>query len=172
MKYLTLTMTFAAAAHADPITLTEKPDHVTEAVVTIDAPPDAVYRVVTDYASWPSLLGDVMSAHIESGGRDDARLRFRSRALEHEVTVVFTNIPDQRISFRGVDGPPGGRASGTYTLVPIDGGTRSLVTADLYLDVVGVASWLVRDSRLRKMRRDKLERDLSDVAAYFAAHRP
>jgi uncharacterized protein YndB with AHSA1/START domain len=165
------TLTVAATSYAEPVALTEKPDHVTEATVTVDAPPDAVYRAVTDYAHWPSLLGDVMSARVESGGRDDARLRFRSRVLEHEVTVVFTNVPDQRIAFRGVEGPPGGRASGTYTLTPIDHGTRTRVTADLYLDVVGVAGWVVRNNKVRTMRRAKLQRDLTDVAGYFAAHK-
>jgi len=168
---LATTMTLAATAHAEPIALVEKPDHVTEATVTVDAPPDAVYRMVTDYAHWPSLLTDVMSARVESGGRDDARVRFRSRVLEHEVTVVFANVPDERIAFHGVQGPPGGRASGTYTLVPIANGTRTRVTADLYLDVVGVASWVVRDSKIRDMRRAKLQHDLADVVAYFASHK-
>lgn len=165
------TMTLAASAHAEPIAIVEKPDHTTEATVTVDAPPDAVYRMVTDYANWPSLLGDVMSAHVESGGREDARVRFRSRVLEHEVTVVFSNIPDQRIAFHGVEGPPGGRASGTYTLVPIDNGTRTRVTADLYLDVVGIASWVVRDSKIRTMRQAKLQHDLTDVTTYFESHK-
>ena len=167
----TLTMTLAANAHADAVALAEKPDHVTEATVTVDAPPDAVYRAVTDYAEWPSLLSDVISARVESGGREDARVKFRSRVLGHEFTIAFANIPDRQISFHGVEGPPGGRAKGTYTLYPVDGGKRTRVVADLYLDVVGPVGWMVRDSKTRDMRHAKLERDFSDVEKHFAQPR-
>jgi uncharacterized protein YndB with AHSA1/START domain len=163
----TLTMTLAASAHADAIAMSEKPNHTTEATITVDASPDQVYRAVTDYAQWTSLLSDVMSAHVESGGREDARVKFRSRVLGHEFTIAFANVPDRQISFRGVQGPPGGRATGTYTLFPIDGGKRTRVVADLYLDVVGPAGWVVRDSKTRDMRHAKLERDLADVEAHF-----
>jgi uncharacterized protein YndB with AHSA1/START domain len=166
----TLTMTLAATAHADAIPMSEKPDHVTEAIVTVDAPPDEVYRAVTDYAQWPTLLSDVMSARVESGGREDARVKFRSRVLGHEFTIAFANIPDRQISFQGVEGPPGGRAKGTYTLTPVDGGKRTRVVADLYLDVVGPAGWVVRSSKTRDMRQAKLQRDLADVEARFAQH--
>ena len=151
-----------------PDILTEKPDHVTEATADIDAPPADVYRAVTDYAHWSQLLGDVTSVRVEGATRTTARVRFRSHLLGHDFTLEFANAPDSQITFRGVEGPPGGRARGVYTLVPIDHGTRSRVTAELYLDVVGVTGWFVSESRIRAMRRAKLARDLDDVVAHFA----
>lgn len=71
--------------------------------------------------------------------------------------------------FRGVEGQPGGRAHGEYVLQPIDGGQRTHVVADLYLDVVGIPGWFVSDTQIRSIRRTKLERDLADVARHFAA---
>jgi len=158
----------AADTRAQPVTLVEKPGHITEGVVTVDATPAQIYALVTDYANWRALLTDVLAVTVKAGGRADAKVRFRSRTLEHEVTVQFDNDPDHSINFRGIEGPPGGRASGSYWLAPIDGGTRTSITARLYLDVVGLAGVFVSDAKLRKMRQAKLRADLTDVARRFA----
>jgi len=156
-------------ARAEPVTLTERPASTTEALATIDAPPREVYRVVTDYARWPALLTDVTTVTVQRGGRDDARVMFRSKAFEHEVAVEFDNVPNRALRFHSYDGPPGAHARGEYSLVPIDGGRRTRVVATLTLHVGGPARLLISQSRVRDMRRAKLERDLADVAAYFAA---
>jgi carbon monoxide dehydrogenase subunit G len=158
----------AAPARADAVSLTEKSDHTTEGVVTVDAPPDQVYAAATDYANWEALFSDVKSVKVESGGRENARVWFDSRAIRKRVLVQFKNVPGQAIRFVGVEGPKGGRAHGTYRFDPIDGGTRTRVTADLYLEVTGPVSWFVSDSKLRTMRRNKVRADLTDVARHFA----
>jgi uncharacterized membrane protein len=150
------------------ISLQEMPGHTTEATVDVDAPPAVVYALVTDYARWPQLLGDVRSVKVERGGPRDARVKFRSEILDHTVTVLFDNDPDRSIKFIGVEGPPGGRARGSYLLEPIDGGRRTRVHASLFLDVVGPAGVFVTDSKLRRMREAKLRADLTDVAAAAA----
>lgn len=160
-----------AERRGEAIPLTERPDHVTSAVVIVDAPAEEIYALMTDYANWRQVLSDVTSVRVEGGGRDDARVRFHSRAIGHTVTVQFENDPGRAIRFRGVEGPPGGRARGEFRLTPIDGGTRTQVDASFYLDVVGPAGWLVRDKATRAMRRTKLQADMSDVMAYFAARR-
>jgi len=160
-----------ARAQPQTIALVERPDHVTEGRIVIDAPPSEVYALVTDYANWRAVFSDITKVDVESGGRDDARVRFRSRALGHTVTVVFANAPDRKVSFRGVEGPPGGRARGEYTFEPIDGGKRTQVTAQLYMDVKGAPSWFVSGSKIRTMRRDKLSADFNDAAKYFATRR-
>jgi carbon monoxide dehydrogenase subunit G len=148
------------------ISLREAPHRTTEATLEVDASPTAVYALVTDYARWSSTLSDVTSVKVERGGPRDARVRFHSRALGHTVTVQFDNEPDHVIRFVGVEGPPGGRANGTYTLEPIDGGRRTRVIASLHLDVVGPAGWVMSDAKLRTMREAKLRADLEDVARH------
>lgn len=145
------------------IALREAPHHTTEATITVDASPAEIYALVTDYAGWTSFLGDVSGVKVERGGRRDARVRFHSRALDHTVTVQFDNEPDRRIHFIGVEGPPGGHASGTYVLEPVDGGRRTRITASLYLDVTGIGSLFVSDAKLRELRHAKLRADLEDV---------
>lgn len=150
------------------VTMVERPHHTTEATIVVDAPPERIYELCTDYAHWKTVFHDIESVKVERGDRDHARVRFRSHALEHEVTVQFDNIPGRAIRFQGVDGPPGGRASGSYTLTPIDGGRRTRVDARLYMDVVGPVGWFVSDSKVRAMREAKLRADLGDVARVFA----
>jgi len=142
-------------AHADTVRLAELPGHVSEGRVVIDASPEEIYDVVTAYAQWPRVFSDIESVKVESGGREIARVAFRSRAIGREVTVEFENDPAHSISFRGVKGPPGGRASGHYAL------------ARIYMDVVGAPGLFVRDKAVREIRRAKLQADLSDIAAHF-----
>lgn len=156
-------MFVAAEAHADPIAIRETGNHVSVATVTVDATPAEIYALVTDYSHWPQILGDVRSVSVEGGTRDNARVRFRSNVLEHEVTVQFENDPDHAIRFKGIKGPPGGRASGSFVLEPVDGGRHTRVIASLYLDVVGLPSLFVSDGKLRAMREAKLRVDMTDV---------
>jgi uncharacterized membrane protein len=162
-------LVLAAEATADGLSLTEKPDHTTEATVIVDASPARIYELVTDYARWPQILSDVKSVKVEGGSRRDAKVRFRSAALGHEVAVKFDNVSDRLVRFHSVDAPPGAHASGAYDLEPIDGGTRTRVVATFYLDVGGVAGVFMSNKKLRGMRQAKLRADLGDVAALFAA---
>ena len=151
------------------LALREAPNHTTEATITVDVPPAVVYALVTDYAGWTSFLSDVSNVKVERGGRRDGRVRFHSHAIDHDVTVQFDNVPDRVIKFVGIEGPPGGRASGTYILEPIDGGQHTQITASLYLDVVGVVGVFVSDAKIRRMRDAKLRADLNDLLQRLAA---
>jgi len=95
------------------------------------------------------------------------QVRFDSRAMKHAVTVLFENDENAVIRSRLVDGPRGARATGEYVPESFDGGQRTRITATLYMNVVGVVGWLVRDQTIRKMRQKKLRTDLEDVARYF-----
>lgn len=162
-------LAFAADARGESVSLTEQPGDVTEATVIVDAPPAQVYELVTDYAHWPQILSDTTSVKVQSGGRRDAKVRFRSAALGRDVTVQFDNIADREIRFRSVNLIPGAHASGHYVLLPVAGGTRTKVVATLYLHVGGVARMFASAKKVRTMRQSKLRADLADVSARFAA---
>lgn len=158
---------WAAPAAAEEATLTELGGAKTQGVIVVDASPAHVYALVTDYDNWPNVLTDIKRVDVKSGGRQDAKVWFDSRAMKHGVTVQFDNAKDSVISFRLVDGPRGARATGEYLLEGIDGGKRTKITATLYMNVVGAVGWLVRDKTIRKMRQKKLRTDLEDLARYF-----
>jgi carbon monoxide dehydrogenase subunit G len=159
----------AVEARATPFVLVEQPGHITEVTVTLDATPAQIYALVTDYTHWREVFSDITSVTVKSGGRRDAKVQFSSKALVFTVTVEFDNTPDQRISFRGIQGPPGGRAHGSYDLTPVAGGTR--VHAKLFMDVVGVPGLFIGDAKVRAMRQAKLRADITDVMRRFPACR-
>jgi hypothetical protein len=159
-------------ASSSDVAIRELGDHWTEGVVIVDRPPAEVYAAATDYANWHQLFTDVSDVTIESGGPRDARVRFTSKAFDNTVTVKFDNEPNRAIRFTGVKGPPGSVAKGEYIFEPVDGGKRTRITARLYLDVKGVASWIVRENRIRPLRQAKLRADLSDGARWGARHAP
>lgn len=158
----------SSAGPAAPFTLVDKPGSVTEATMTLDASPAEVYALVTDYANWPRILhSDVRSVKVERPGRETARVHFESKSFGRGVTVQFANEANHILRFKGVKGPPGGVAAGTYLLEPINGGQRTKVTATLYLDVKGPASLFISDAKIKRMRHAKLQADLSDVLRAF-----
>ena len=165
------TCALAACAHSAPTVVSEKPAHTTQATITVNAPPEEVYRIATDYARWPTVLaGDVLAVAIERGGRRDALVRFRSKALGREVAIQLDNEPDRAIRFRGVGSPPGASASGEYRFDPIAGG-RTRVTATFMMHAGGLSSLFVKESTVDRMRREKLKSDLADLARWFANDR-
>jgi hypothetical protein len=153
-----------AVSAAPPPTITERPHHTSHGSIVVEAPPAEVYAAMTDYARWPQFLTDVEWTRVQSGGPHDARVRMRTRSLGDEVTIQFDNIAGQALRFKLVDGPPGARANGVYRLVPIDGGARTRVDANLYMNVVGAAGLFVSDSKIKKLRQTKLRGDLADGA--------
>lgn len=161
----------AACAHAAPSNVAKKPEHTTQATITVDASPEEVYRIATDYARWPTVLvGDVTAVAIERGGRRDALVRFRSKALGREVAIQLDNEPDRAIRFRGVGSPPGSQAFGEYRFDPIAGG-RTRVTATFMMHAGGLSSLFVSESTVDRMRRTKVKSDLADLARWFARDR-
>jgi uncharacterized membrane protein len=155
------------AARADSAaTIKEESQTVTQGSIVIDAPASDVYALLTDYANWKRYLTDIATVKVKSGGGRDAVVEMKSRALEHTVTVKFDNTANKLVTFKLVDGPPGARAWGEYTLVPIGGGNQTRIDARLYMDVVGAAGIFVTDRRIRKMRQAKLRADLEDLARW------
>lgn len=144
---------------------------VSSGTIEVDAAPADVYALITDYTAWRRFLTDIVSVSVTSGGRRDAVVRMESRALGHEATLRFDNAPDKAIRFTLIDGPRGARASGEYSLVSINQGTRTRIQAKLYMDVVGVVAIFVTDARIRNMRQAKLRADLEDVSRWFRLQR-
>ncbi len=158
----------ASEARASDLVIRELPDHVTEGRVTVNATPAQVYELVTNYARWRDALSDIEAVKVKSGGREHAKVEFRSRAFGMTVTVAFENEPARVIRFEGIAGPPGGMAHGEYVLAPVDGGKRTEVTGRMFMDAHLPASLFVSGNKVRAMRQQKLRADLTDVARWFS----
>jgi hypothetical protein len=164
---LVAAVALAGKARGEPTILTENPGNATLGVVTVDAPPSEIYRLATEYGAWPRVFSDTSDVKIVRGDRRDARVQFRSKALEHVVEIQFDNIPNQAIRFRAVAAPPGAKAGGVYQLVPIDGGRRTRVVARLVMEVSGLARVLASPDKVMAMRRAKVQHDLDDLSRHF-----
>lgn len=172
LRLAALAVLVSVPARAD-FTVVERGRNWSEAEIVVDATPAEIYALATNYERWREVFSDIKSVRIVGGDdRTNAKVQFDSRALEHEVTVQFDNVPNQALRFRGIKGPPGGRARGEYLLEPIDGGARTRIHAKLYMDVVGVAGVFVRDATLRRMRQAKLTRDLRDIEQWASRRQP
>jgi polyketide cyclase/dehydrase/lipid transport protein len=140
--------------------------NVAEAVVDVHASPDAIYRVVTNYAQWPGLFSDVRKVSVLSGGPRDATVRFESQTLERQVTVRFDNGPDS-VRFQLVDGPPGVKSTGKFVVEPGQDPSWTRIRGSLFMDASFPASMFVSAKKLAWMRHTKLSRDLEDLRKRF-----
>jgi uncharacterized protein YndB with AHSA1/START domain len=94
-----------------------------EASATIDAPPEAVWAVLTDGAGWPAWDSGVTAVEGRFAEGEKVTVRTEvSPGRAFPVTVTALEAP-RRMVFTG--GMPLGlfRGERTYTLTPSDGGT-------------------------------------------------
>ena len=106
-----------------------------EAQATVDARPETVWDILTDYRDAHSLIIPPQffsDYEVESGGRGAGTvIRFAFRVAgtkRHMRQVVSEPQPGRILVERDIDGP----AHSTFTLTPVDGGrkTRVLITTD------------------------------------------
>lgn len=92
----------------------------------VQAPPAAVYRVLTDYAHMHEFMPMVVRVEALSETPSTARVMFHFRYLrffDFEETDERELEPPHRISFRSIHGPLKS-ASGIWRMTPERGGTR------------------------------------------------
>ena len=111
-----------------------------QASMDVDAPPSAVWSILSDCARAQSFMRNLISCRVlERGNGWDVR-EHRSRGwLLHPVMRNVSRItldPDRRLSFRLVEGD-WTRSDGEWTLAPIDGGRGTHVTYRINAAVSG-----------------------------------
>lgn len=155
-----------ARAATPSIRIWDTDSNTSQAFVDLHATPAAIYRVVTDYARWPSLFSDVTRVTVLSGGPANATIEFESQTLDREVTVQFENGPEN-VRFHLVSGPPGVKSRGDFVVEPGPDASTTRVRGTLFMDASFPASLIVSDKKLVWMRQTKLRRDLEDLRKRF-----
>ncbi len=101
--------------------------------IVIDAPPQTVYDVASDYDHYKDFMPQVETAKVTAtqadGSKDvEFQLKFKFSVITSSVkyTARHTYDPPKRISFEHVSGDikSGG---GSYSMVPLDGGEKTLL---------------------------------------------
>jgi hypothetical protein len=161
--------TVAPRAQASPdVRVFQNPDQsaITEGETVLATDPDTAYRVLTDYARWPTMFPDIKRVIITSqqGGHD--RVTFIHTEGNRD-NVHFHNRPEARLVWFE---DTGGRAEVWFEILLMPGmqpGTTR-VHSRLYADVNGWASLFVSDNKIRSMREQRTREDLAHLRAYFA----
>lgn len=102
--------------------------------ITVQAPPDTVWSVLTDIDRWPEWQAGVSSAALEGDLAAGATFRWKANGLGITSTIQEFE-PGRRIGWTGDS--LGMRAIHIFALAPQDGGTR--VTTEESL-----SGWLAR----------------------------
>lgn len=163
------TSTVAPRAQASPdVRVFQNPDQsaITEGETVLATDPDTAYRVLTDYARWPTMFPDIKRVIITSqqGGHD--RVTFIHTEGNRD-NVHFHNRREARLVWFE---DTGGRAEVWFEILFMPGmqpGTTR-VHSRLYADVHGWASLFVSDDKIRSMREQRTREDLAHLRAYFA----
>lgn len=111
----------------------------TTACITVEAPPDAVLAVITDFEAYPEWAGAVQRAEIlgrrADGGADLVHFQLDAGAIKDEYTLRYdwSGVPNV-LRWSLVEAQMLKMLDGSYTLDPIADG-RTEVTYHLALDI-------------------------------------
>jgi ribosome-associated toxin RatA of RatAB toxin-antitoxin module len=110
----------------------------TESIV-VYAPPEVVYRVVTDFANYPSWVGDLKRIEVresDAAGRP-LEVEFRAAAFGRSTTYAlrydYSRAPEQ-LSWTQTHGDLTETLQGQYRFEPDERGTK--VTYDLEVELL------------------------------------
>lgn len=144
----------------------QEDDAISEGETFVAAEPDAAYATAVDYARWTSMFPDIRHAVVTRQAGVDALVTF-VYADGHRDNLHFHNRPMSRtVWFEDTGGRATVWAEITFTAGQQPGTTK--VHTRIYADVHGVASWFVSDSKIRRMREQRILDDLSHIRSYFA----
>lgn len=155
------------AAASPGVHVYEDPDDpsITEGETVIDGDPASVFRTMLDYNKWTQIFPDVAKVEVKQRHGDEAMVTLIAPD-GHRDNLHFKNQPAARMVFFE---DTGGRAQVWAEIVFVPGkaaGTTRVHTR-LYADVHGLAKLFANGGDIRKLREDKIERDLVHIRGYF-----
>lgn len=166
-RWLALVGLVAGSATAAPgvrVSQTDDPA-VTDGETVVTGDPAEVYATVLDYAKWTEIFPDVAKVIVTAQTGPDARVTLIAPD-GHRDNLKFRNQPAARMIYFE---DTGGRAEVWAEIVfapgPQPATTR--VHIRLFADVKGVASLVVDDAEVRRLREQKIGRQLAHMRSYF-----
>jgi uncharacterized membrane protein len=106
--------------------------------ITIAAPIDTVWEVITDLETYPDWADGILEAGVESttdeGYPDRARFRVDARIAEVRYVLQY-RYDDYDISWELVEGETISQLDGSYELREVDGGTHVLYRLEVDVDM-------------------------------------
>ncbi|MFI7243736.1 SRPBCC family protein [Streptomyces qinglanensis] len=114
----------------------------TSSSITVDAAPEAVMSVISDFPRYPEWAGEVKEAEVlgrdEHGHAEQVRLLLDAGAIKDEHTLAYEWIggaEPHEVRWSLVRSQMLRSLDGLYRLTPVGGGARTEVTYQLTVDV-------------------------------------
>ncbi|RCG22168.1 cyclase [Streptomyces diacarni] len=111
----------------------------TSSSITVDAAPEAVMNVISDFPRYPEWTGEVKEAEVlgedERGRAEQVRLLLDAGAIKDEHTLAYEWIGEHEVRWSLVKSQMLRSLDGVYRLAPLAGGERTEVTYQLTVDV-------------------------------------
>lgn len=138
----------------------------TEGDTIVDGDPATIYAIVLDYARWTEVFPDVAKVIVTAQHGVDAKVTL-VKPDGNRDNLIFHNQPQARLVYFEDTGNAHAEVWGEIVFAPGDQPGTTRVHTRLHAHVHGVATLVVSDSEVRKMREQKLERDLAHIRRYF-----
>jgi ribosome-associated toxin RatA of RatAB toxin-antitoxin module len=111
----------------------------TSSSITVEAAPADVMDVISDFARYPEWTGEVKEAEVLTTGPDGraehVRLLLDAGAIRDDHTLAYKWVGGNQVSWSLVKSQMLRTLDGSYTLAPLDGGTKTEVVYRLTVDV-------------------------------------
>lgn len=138
----------------------------TEGDTIVDGDPATIYAIVLDYSRWTQVFPDVAKVIVTAQHGVDAKVTL-VKPDGNRDNLVFHNQPQARLLYFEDTGNKHATVWGEIVFAPGDQPGTTRVHTRLHADVHGIATLVVRADDVRKMREQKLERDLVHIRRYF-----
>jgi hypothetical protein len=119
-----------------------------------------------DYARWTEVFPDVAKVVVTARHGVDARVTL-IKPDGNRDNLVFHNQPQARMVYFEDTGNAHATVWAEIVFAPGDQPGTTRVHTRLHADVHGIATLVVHADDVRKMREQKLERDLVHISRYF-----
>jgi len=110
--------------------------------IFIKAPPEIVFKVLTDFEGMPKIDPGIVDVKIISDKKEGVGVRTHWIAQTPDggtvkwIEEITEWVPNKKYSFKAITGPM--QIAGTHTLVPVEGGTEVTFEESYYHEDVNV----------------------------------
>jgi hypothetical protein len=139
---------------------------ITEGETTVDGEPRDVYARRLDYMRWPEIFPEYGQVVVTAQHGVDARVTLIGTD-GHRDNLHFHNQPAARMVWFEDTGNSHAEVWAEIVFAPADHAGATRVHTRLYADTRGLASIVVTNNELRRLRRDKIVDQLTQIRAYF-----
>lgn len=126
--------------------------------IDIDASPEAVYALITEFERYPEFVPNQTRAEVVSREGDLWQVRFELSVVKRLMyTLALQGVPARSLRWSLVEGDMMQSMGGGWTLEPLDDGARTHATYDIDVELKGFVPRSVSNALIERTLPDNLE---------------